>query len=898
MKSTTIDKMILMLGAACCCVPLLTVQGADLAVITKGRMKAATAVSGKWKASDQSIVSTGTHYLFANQGLGPGDFKVRVRLSLEAFNRSAAAFVLDNNKFGFEGSHGRMFVQGPKFANGLTIAEPKDFITQGRPFELLVTRVGKTLTFLIDNKQVWKTEYDVKEIKSIGVRPWRATMRLYDFSIEGNLITASLPKLTAVSRNLSWDSSLAERRRMQAAAGTPGFARELLAATPRQMQLLALAKKDGLLTLAPVHLPNNPKGDNDHYGWPVATMIGNTIVVVHRSMPGHNPRVSGPADANTTYSTILRSTDNGKTWSEPYDIRDCMTPEDRNRGGSVPLGHRYKFAPDNRSPLGYKLHLNAIGTTHDGAVILASNHGVFRSEDQGKSWRHLRMAFREDQHEGHFAFVGPRIIDHPKHGLLLFAHHTIYRFRRPVDIAHELAVYRSRDRAASWERTTLKLPAWCKPAEPDVILHDARLVAIVRTQAPANQLSQMRFDIGDREISEVANTPMKTQVSVDTSAICFNPVTQRYEVVQSKREDMSIHLYSLAPKDWKTANWRHEGRLFKRKSGFYNFADGFHTGGAVIDHEKKVQHIFFYSGHPGGPAGVFRLTRTLDTPKLANFLKSQSRPDQGESVKWTGDGSSDRWSDPANWNPRVPGKADVAIFENTNYGRAITIEGTANVGRLELKLSQPEHRLTFSGKGTLVCSGAEGISNKYSTALIQTGVLDLGADLNVEIRNQRFIAGNKDGTLVIRSNRIRAGQKEASSQGYKSDGQNLKLGITDRGRILLLTPHWNPGMSLDMSASGSKGIKIFDFGLKEGTQGLPFLRLKEHDGDPVEIRGFDEDDFFRFRADPFKSCDPGKLFRLDAVKFVGWPENGKANVEKHGEYWYLKPARASLPSLR
>ena len=188
---------------------------------------------------------------------------------------------------------------------------------------------------------------------------------------------------------------------------------------------------------------------------------------------------------------------------------------------------------------------------------------------------------------------GLRIIDDPKHGLLLFAHHTIYRFRRPVDIARELAVYRSRDDGESWERTTLKLPNWCKPAEPDVVFHDGRFVAIVRNQAPANVLAQMRFGFGDAEISEVANTPMKTKVSVDTSAVCFNPVTRRYEVVQSKREDMSIHLYSLAAKDWNTANWRHEGRLFKRTADFYNTADGFHTGGAVIDRQKRVQHIFF-----------------------------------------------------------------------------------------------------------------------------------------------------------------------------------------------------------------------------------------------------------------------------------------------------------------
>jgi len=102
-------------------------------------------------------------------------------------------------------------------------------------------------------------------------------------------------------------------------------------------------------------------------------------------------------------------------------------------------------------------------------------------------------------------------------------------------------------------------------------------------------------------------------------------------------------------------------------------------------------------------------------------------------------------------------------------------------------------------------------------------------------------------------------------------------------------------MSLDMSASHTEGPKVFDFALKDAPQGVTFIRLKEHDGDAVEIRGFEEDDFFRFRADPFKSCDKGKEFRIDAVKFVGWPDNGKAAVERRGEYWYLKPATAGLP---
>lgn len=601
----------------------LAVSAAELAVIKAGQIKSATGLLSRWTDGNGYIESTGTHYLFAKKGIGPGDFTVRARLSLAALNGSAAAFILGPDKFGFEGSHRRMFVQGPNIGTGLTIGEPEDFITPGKPFDLLVARTGDTYTFQIDGQHVWSTNFNVKEITSVGLRPWRATMRIYDFSIEGNLIEAQLPELAAVSKLISWKKSQAARRRLQALTGSDEFAHALLAADEEQRNTLRKTKEAGLLELAPVNLPTNPQGNNDHLGWPVATMIDDTMIVVHRTMPGHNARVAGPADTNTTYATILRSTDGGKTWSEPYDIRDCMTEADRNRGGFIPLCHRFKFDPSNRSPLGYKLHLNAVGPTRDGAVIVVTDHGVFRSEDKGVTWKHLRLAFREDRHEGPFAYVGPRIIDDPEHGLLLFAHHMIYRFRRPVDIARELAVYRSRDRGESWEKTALKLPNWCKSAEPDVIFHDGKYTAIVRNQAPANILAQMRFNFGDRQITDVSNTPMQTKTSVDTSAICFNPVTKRYEVVQSKREDMSIHLWSIAPADWATAKWRHEARLFKRTAGFYELADGFHTGGAVLDKRHGVQHIFFYSGHPGGPAGIFRLTRTLDTPLLSSFLSGK-----------------------------------------------------------------------------------------------------------------------------------------------------------------------------------------------------------------------------------------------------------------------------------
>jgi len=93
-------------------------------------------------------------------------------------------------------------------------------------------------------------------------------------------------------------------------------------------------------------------------------------------------------------------------------------------------------------------------------------------------------------------------------------------------------------------------------------------------------------------------------------------------VVRSERYRMQLWLWSMDPKDWEKGHWTRECRLLARKQpeGFYSVADGYHPGGAVIDTRRGVQHIFIYSGHPNGPSGVFRITRTLDTPKLAAFL--------------------------------------------------------------------------------------------------------------------------------------------------------------------------------------------------------------------------------------------------------------------------------------
>jgi len=395
---------------------------------------------------------------------------------------------------------------------------------------------------------------------------------------------------------------------------------ELLGATKPHQETMRKAAEASLMHIAPVHLPVNPPGDCNHYGWPVSTMVDDTIVVMHRRIPGHNPRGAGKPHEYMSYGIVLRSDDGGgQTWSQPYDLRDCMKPEDRNRGGIVPLSHRMKFDKGNKSPQGYKVHLHAIGTTRDGDIVAINNHGVFRSEDKGRTWKHFSKALRDDKFPHEIINLGPRIVDHPQHGLLAFGN-----WFGEVDSYHkysnQLVAIRSRDAGATWK--VEEHSAGFRQYEPAVLYHDHKFLFVTRNQNNVRAHRQMTWTPGNKP--DVIATNLTDPRYVDTVDLSLNPVTKRLEIVRSERYRMELWLWSIDPADWSKGQWRRECRLFAREGKFYSTADGFHPAGAVIDLKRKVQHIFIYTGHPNGPAGVFRITRTLDTPRLAELLNGAS----------------------------------------------------------------------------------------------------------------------------------------------------------------------------------------------------------------------------------------------------------------------------------
>lgn len=187
--------------------------------------------------------------------------------------------------------------------------------------------------------------------------------------------------------------------------------------------------------------------------------------------------------------------------------------------------------------------------------------------------------------------------------------------------SEQLVALRSRDGGATWD--VEEHPAGFRQYEPAVLLHDGKFLFVTRDQTHVRAHKQMTWSAGQKPA--IIKTNLEDPRYVDTVDLSFNPLTKRFEIVRSERCRMELWLWSIEPDAWETGRWRRECRLLAREGKFYSTADGFHPAGAVIDEKRGMQHIFVYAGHPNGPAGVFRITRTLDTPTLATSLGGTSR---------------------------------------------------------------------------------------------------------------------------------------------------------------------------------------------------------------------------------------------------------------------------------
>ena len=131
---------------------------------------------------------------------------------------------------------------------------------------------------------------------------------------------------------------------------------------------------------------------------------------------------------------------------------------------------------------------------------------------------------------------------------------------------------------------------------------------------------------------------------------------------------------------------------------------------------------------------------------------------------------------------------------------------------------------------------------------VKRGTLEIGRKLAIDLEGTRFSA-QAGGTLVLRSEKI------VAKEPY------LKAAVSQSGTLRLGMRRWDPQMDLDLSTgtTSGRGAKVIDFALSADVhQIITFKKFKEHDGDPIVIRGFEPGDALCFSEDPGDRRTPAR----------------------------------------
>ncbi len=590
-------------------------------------------------------ISGTDNYLYAQKPVGEGDFHISARLALFNIDHNTPAFAcnsfyhsgtIDAFFFNWEGDlviEGRLFglpleydklrykpcdfdrlikdIRGhilkDRSLSQKVIAGSGSYITEGEPFLFEVKREGKRITFLIDSKIVAKANCPISRFGEVGFRSLGANLRLYDFCIKGKLLDME-----------DYLLNISDKQRLKLEEGLA----------------------DKLFELKPVHLPEGDKlvGRNWHFGHPVSTIVDDTIVLCTNSGPCHDwgksDRIRDGLEAN--YDLVSTSSDGGKSWTVPQRL--------------------VKYKTDDKQTMG---SMCAIGTTSEGNLIQVSKLGCYRSDDKGKSWEYLSGAFTAEQvSPGPSCTMGPKLIE-TSYGMTGFQGLT----RRDCSRPGELWLRYSRDEGNTWQQTHQVLPVETSiHGEPAALMYQGSLIILARIWSDASydadegtyRYGQFWSKNGRLPVSSALTNIKATEAvadmapvagltksagfgpwSQDTPELIYNPVSKRIEAVVTNRcgggqgyeQDMTVctlNLWSIDPQELLSggSEWIFEGTLLERDIvDTPKFHDGMHPAGGVVDLKNNQHHIFVYMGYYDGPAGIFRISISLDTPKVSEFLK-------------------------------------------------------------------------------------------------------------------------------------------------------------------------------------------------------------------------------------------------------------------------------------
>jgi hypothetical protein len=352
--------------------------------------------------------------------------------------------------------------------------------------------------------------------------------------------------------------------------------------------LFFLADSSGYMQLAEVIVPEGEsfKSGNYNFGWPVAAMDGNSIIIStqRKLIPGQQDDKSGRGQL------LIISHDAGESWEAPIEVQ-------------------------NIQPYGYRVGSQSCIGSIDGKIIQKGN-GTMISENQGSNWSPYPRAFKFASRES-YGPTSPRVREHPVFGLLFFTGTNAL-----VDTGF---VFRS-DEGQVWEDSYWALEGDAEvhcPGPSTLILDDGsilmvssngtRMVQYLYKYSPGDTFEDIRFSAAT---IESINTSLSAN---DVPDLIYNPVSGNIEMLESN--PAALLLWSIEPSLLMegSTEWVLETVLLKR-TGLASM----HPAGSVVDTEAQLQHIFLYMGgeYPDRNC-IYRLSRKLDTQSLTTWINEQ-----------------------------------------------------------------------------------------------------------------------------------------------------------------------------------------------------------------------------------------------------------------------------------
>lgn len=160
-----------------------------------------------WISGDGYLECSGTRNLLrATRRIISTEFHIKAKLALLKKGDTAASFELNGNShFGFDGSGGRCFVEGPFFQKEQAFfIDSPSVIQAGKPFVFEIDAQSDRIVFKIDGTPLYTTPNFGQGIESMGLRPWRSTMRVYEFYAGGECIPRRTMPTEIVIPTVDW----------------------------------------------------------------------------------------------------------------------------------------------------------------------------------------------------------------------------------------------------------------------------------------------------------------------------------------------------------------------------------------------------------------------------------------------------------------------------------------------------------------------------------------------------------------------------------------------------------------------------------------------------------------------------------------------------------------------